>query len=317
MGAACRARARRAGRAGAVRWRKRHTGRHPRGSSSGPVPSCLTSSRVYAMMLTEGSRRQRPQRCLAHDATKARPSHDVRALLYPVTPRTRPLAASYAPNASKPSYFVAFTGPKTKPPLHRYVTATKNRLLLRFAPVGSSRLYSIWDACTSLRCDTPSLSQRRRTCQLTIMRTRVRMNATRLFFCFCRVFCFQLRRSHGVDHRHRRAAVVHRLAHALDIAVPAQQLHRIHLTEAVRGHVLRQAERLGSSFHVLPNRLPRAVLPVVPTGKHPVSPTGFRTHLRNQPVRQIHTPPLPGLLLHNPELPPDLPRAQRQNVADP
>lgn len=31
----------------------------------------------------EGSRRQRPQRCLAHDATKARSSHDDRALLYP------------------------------------------------------------------------------------------------------------------------------------------------------------------------------------------------------------------------------------------
>lgn len=212
---------------------------------------------------------------------------------------------------------MAFTRPKTKPPHLRYVTATKNRFLLRFAPVGSSRLYSIWDACTSLRCDTPSLSQRRRTCQLTIMRARVRMNATRSFFCLCRVFRFQLRRSHGVNHCHRRAAVVHGFAHALNIAIPAQQLHRVHLAKAVRSHVLRQTERPGSPFHVPPDRLSRAVFPVIPTGKHPLSPTGFRTHLRNQPVRQIHPAALPGLLLHNPELPPDLPRAQRQNVADP
>lgn len=32
------------------------------------------------MILTEGSRRQRPQRCLAHDATKARSSHDDRVV---------------------------------------------------------------------------------------------------------------------------------------------------------------------------------------------------------------------------------------------
>lgn len=136
MGAVCRARARRAGRAGAVRRRERRTGRHPRGSSSGRVPSCLTSSRAYAMIFTEGSRRQRPQRCLAHDATKARSSHDDRALLYPVTPRTRLLAASNAPNASKPSYFVAFTRPKTKPPLHRHVNANKKSVLVAFRARG-------------------------------------------------------------------------------------------------------------------------------------------------------------------------------------
>lgn len=149
------------------------------------------------------------------------------------------------------------------------------------------------------------------------MRPRVRLNATRLFFCPHRVFCLQLRRCHRVNHRHGRAAMVHRLAHALDIAVPPQQLHGIHLPEAMRGHILRQPERLRRPLHILPHRLTRSVLPVIPPGKNPLSPTGFRTQLRNQPVRQIDPTPFPRLLLHNPKLPPDLPRAQRQNVADP
>ena len=153
--------------------------------------------------------------------------------------------------------------------------------------------------------------------QPNIMRPRVRLRATRLFFCPHRIFCFQLRRSHRVNHRHGRAAMVHRLAHTLDITIPAQQLHGIHLPEAMRGHILRQPERLRRPFHVLPHRLPRPVLPVIPPRENPISPTGFRTQLRNQPVRQIDPTPLPRLLLHNPELPPDLPRAQRQNVADP
>lgn len=148
------------------------------------------------------------------------------------------------------------------------------------------------------------------------MRPRVRLRATRLFFCPHRVFCFQLRRSHRVNHRHGRAAMVHRLAHALDVAIPAQQLHGVHLPEAMRGHVLRQPERLCSPLHILPHRLTRPVLPEVPSGENPISPTGLRTQFRNQPVRQVHPTPFPRLLLHNPELPPDLPRAQRQNVAD-
>ena len=149
------------------------------------------------------------------------------------------------------------------------------------------------------------------------MRPRVRLNATRLFFCTHWVFCFQLRRSHRVNHRHGRTAMVHRLAHALDVTIPPQQLHGVHLPEAMRGHVLRQTKRLCRPFHVTPHRLTRPVLPVIPPGKNPPSPTGFRTQLRNQLVRQIHPTPLPCLLLHNPELPPDLPRAQHQNVADP
>lgn len=148
------------------------------------------------------------------------------------------------------------------------------------------------------------------------MRPHVRLNATRLFFCPHRVFCLQLRRSHRVNHRHGRAAMVHRLAHALDIAIPPQQLHGVHLPEAVRGHVLRQPKRLCCPLHVTPHRLTCPVLPEVPSGENPISPTGFRTQFRNQPVRQVHPTPFPRLLLHNPELPPDLPRAQRQNVAD-
>lgn len=149
------------------------------------------------------------------------------------------------------------------------------------------------------------------------MRSRVRLNATRLFFCTHWVFCFQLRRSHRVNHRHGRTAMVHRLAHALDVTIPPQQLHGVHLPEAMRGHVLRQPKRLCRPFHVTPHRLPCPMLPIVPSRKNPFSPTGFRTHLQNQPVRQVHPPPFPRLLLHNPELPPYLPRAQHQNVADP
>lgn len=135
MGAVCRARARRAGRAGAVRRRERRTGRHPRGSSSGRVPSCLTSSRAYAMILTEGSRRQRPQRCLAHDATKARSSHDDRALLYPVTPRTRLLAASNAPNASK-SLFCCVHRTQNKAPTAPVRDRNKKSVLVAFRARG-------------------------------------------------------------------------------------------------------------------------------------------------------------------------------------
>ena len=198
------------------------------------------------------------------------------------------------------------------------MNANKKSVLLRFAPVGSSRLYSKnGTLCPPSVQDGTSVPHRSRIRQPNIMRPRVRLNATRLFFCPRRVFCLQLRRSHRVNHRNRRTAMVHRPAHALDIAIPPQQLHRIHLPEAMRGHVLRQPERFCRPLHILPHRLPRPVLPVVPPRKNPISPTGFRTHLRNQPVRQIHPTPFPRLLLHNPELPPDLPRAQRQNVADP
>lgn len=111
--------------------------------------------------------------------------------------------------------------------------------------------------------------------------------------------------------------MVHRLAYALDIAIPPQQLDRIHLPEAMRRDVLRQPKRLCRSFHILPYGLARPMLPVIPPREHPFSSTGFRTHLRNQFVRQIHPAALPRLLLDNPELPRDLPRAQLQNVADP
>ena len=111
--------------------------------------------------------------------------------------------------------------------------------------------------------------------------------------------------------------MVHRFPHALDIPISPQQLDRVHLPEAMRCDVLRQPERLCSPFHILPHRLTGPVLPVIPARKNPLSPTGLRTHLRNQSVRQIHPAALPRLLLDNPELPRDLPRAQLQNVADP
>lgn len=134
---------------------------------------------------------------------------------------------------------------------------------------------------------------------------------------FLFVLGFQLRSRHRVDHRDGCTAMVHSLAHALDISVPLQQLHRVHLPEAMRRDVLRQPKRLCRSFHILPYGLARPMLPVIPARKNPLSPTGFRTHLRNQFVRQIHPAALPRLLLDNPELPRDLPRAQLQNVADP
>lgn len=111
--------------------------------------------------------------------------------------------------------------------------------------------------------------------------------------------------------------MVHRLSHALDIPISPQQLDRVHLPEAMRRDVLRQPERLCRSFHILPYSLARPMLPVIPPREHPLSPTGLQTHLRNQFVRQIHPAALPCLLLDNPELPRDLPRAQLQNVADP
>ena len=127
----------------------------------------------------------------------------------------------------------------------------------------------------------------------------------------------QLRSSHRVNHRHGRAAMVHRFPHALDIPIPPQQLDRIHLSEAMRRDVLRQPKRLRRPLHILPYSLACPVLPVIPPRKYPFSPTGLRTHLRNQSVRQIHPAALPRLLLDDPELPRDLPRAQLQNVADP
>ena len=198
-----------------------------------------------------------------------------------------------------------------------YVNANKNRFCCVSRPWGRRGSTQKGTLCPPSVQDRAILPYRSCTRQPNIMRPRVRLNATRLFFCPHRVFCFQLRRSHRVNHRHGSAAMVHRLAHTLDIAIPPQQLHRIHLPEAMRGHVLRQPERLRRPLHVAPHRLTCPVLPDVPSGENPFSPTGFRTHLQNQPVRQVHPPPFPRLLLHNPKLPPDLPRAQRQDVADP
>lgn len=127
----------------------------------------------------------------------------------------------------------------------------------------------------------------------------------------------QLCSSHSVNHCYGRAAMVHCLSHALDIPIPPQQLDRVHLSEAMRRDVLRQPERFRRPLHVLPYGLTCPVLPVIPPWEHPISPTGFRSHLRNQFVRQIHPAAFPRLLLDNPELPRDLPRAQFQNVADP
>ena len=149
--------------------------------------------------------------------------------------------------------------------------------------------------------------------QPTIMRLHMRRHATVIFLF---VLGFQLRSRHRVDHRDGCTAMVHGLAHALDISVPLQQLHRVHLPEAMRRDVLRQPKRLCRSLHILPYGLARPVLPVIPPRKYPLSPTRLRTHLRNQPVRQIHTPPLSRLLLHDPKLPRDLLRMQLQNVAD-
>ena len=145
------------------------------------------------------------------------------------------------------------------------------------------------------------------------MRLHMRRRATVIFFF---VLGFQLRSRHRVDHRHGRAAMVHRFPHALDIPIPPQQLDRVHLPEAMRRDILRQPERLRRAFHVAPDGLSRPVLPVIPARKHPLSTTRLRTHLRNQPVRQIHTPPLSRFLLHDPKLPRDLLRTQLQNVAD-
>lgn len=85
----------------------RPPGGYPRVSSSGRVPSCLTSSRRCGNMLHEGSHRRRSQR-RPSSMVRQKPGRfrNDRALLYPVTPRTRPFAASNAPNATKPLFIL-------------------------------------------------------------------------------------------------------------------------------------------------------------------------------------------------------------------
>ena len=215
--------------------------------------------------------------------------------------------------------FILLRSPRSKQSPHAAVRERQQKIgFVAFRARGVvAALLKNGTLCPPSVQDGTSIPPRSSTRQPNIMRPRVRLRATRLFFCPDRVFCLQLRRRHRVNHRHRRTAVIHRPAHAFNVPILPQQLHRIHLPEAMRGHVLRQPERFRRPLHVLPHRLTRPVLPVISPRKYPFTTTGFRTHLRNQPVRQIHPTPFPRLLLHNPELPPNLPRAQRQNVADP
>ena len=146
----CRGGGRRAGRAGRRRGASAPDG-DPRGSSSGRRPSYLTGGYKRAKIIHEGSHRQHSQRCLAHGATKSpvvsrRPGFC--CIRYPAPAA---LAASNAPNATKPLLFCCVHQTQTKIPLCRYVNANKKAVLLRFAPVESSRLYSKWDTLPSLR----------------------------------------------------------------------------------------------------------------------------------------------------------------------
>ena len=54
-------------------------------------------------------------------------------------------------NATKPLLFCCVHHGQNKAPMQPYVNANKKSVLLRFAPVGSSRLYSKWDTLPSLR----------------------------------------------------------------------------------------------------------------------------------------------------------------------
>lgn len=118
-------------------------------------------------------------------------------------------------------------------------------------------------------------------------------------------FCRQQLVSHRVNHRDLNPAVVQGPAHSLDVAVLVQQLHRVDLAKAVRGHILRQPERFGRSLHVFPNCLPGLVLSGHPARKDPDRP-GLLPDFGQQARRQAHTPPLPCLGFCNHELQPKL-----------
>lgn len=135
--------ARRAGRPGSRRGRKA-PGRLPgRLLLWASAPPRLTSCRRCGKMLNEGSHRQHSQCCLAHGATKSPVVSRRPGFCCIRHPAPAALAASNAPNATKPLLFCCVHQELNKTPLYRYVNANKKTVLLRFAPERRPRLYSV------------------------------------------------------------------------------------------------------------------------------------------------------------------------------
>ena len=86
------------------------------------------------------------------------------------------------------------------------------------------------------------------------------------------VLGLQLLVSQCIDHGHALAVVVQCPPYFFDVPVLFHQFHRVNLPETVRGHVLRQSERLSGPLDILPDGLTGVMLPGIPAGKDPEFP---------------------------------------------
>lgn len=127
--------------------------------------------------------------------------------------------------------------------------------------------------------------------------------------------------SHSVNQGDTVIGMVERPLHPVEVAVFLHQLHGVDFAHGVRPDVSRNPIRPRRPLYVLPNRLSRPVLPIIPRRrKRPkprpamrglvyVPPLSLRhiwlsspANLINQRTRQPNVPPLPGLSLCNPHL---------------
>ena len=107
--------------------------------------------------------------------------------------------------------------------------------------------------------------------------------------------------SHGVNHCHVWSAMVERPLHLGNIAVLCEQIYRIDLSRRMRRDILRQPERDGSAFDVLPYRLTGPVtLRVIFMLENVLFPGNF-AHIAQQMLRKPDDSALSGLLLRHPE----------------
>lgn len=123
--------------------------------------------------------------------------------------------------------------------------------------------------------------------------------------------------THGVNHGRTDVGMVQGPLDFAQVAFPPLQLvYGIDLTQGMNSNILWQAKSLGSSFHVMPNGLPRPVLRWVPlTGKHP-DRAGLRLELLQEGRSQVDPSALLGLLLGDPELLRKFFSTQGHNVTD-
>ena len=86
------------------------------------------------------------------------------------------------------------------------------------------------------------------------------------------VLGLQLLISQRINHGNALAVVIQCPPHFLNIPVLFHQFHRVNLPKAVRGHILRQSERLSGPLDILPDRLSGVVLPGVTARKDSIFP---------------------------------------------